>query len=395
MNKSFITPAFLLLFIENLLFFTSQTSLNTLPAYLTSVGASKSFIGFFMNINPLMLVVSVVFFSRWMNKIPQKKQLLTGFVLQFIAMLLMFFFYQNLNLLLACRFIASIAFVAGFTVHTAVALALIPPDKRTGGLAVFGISGILANPIGSFIGELILKTGHPQYMFLVSAGIILLAAFCLFKLQTDSEEKSESATTFWDILRRKEMSVLMITAFSFGGAWSVLNTFIPGLSLDRFHGVYLSTFLFAFSLIAIVSRAFYSGFVDKMPEKRLLLFSLTCIFISLIGTMLINRPWQFLIVGVIYGAAHAIIYPVLSAVFVNSGRKSDKIILSNTFIACYTFGNVGITTILGFIGDSFGTLSIFICMAAIIALCIPLVFRTKIRKYKSRHSIDIERTTLQ
>ena len=57
-------------------------------------------------------------------------------------------------------------------------------------------------------------------------------------------------------------------------------------------------------------------------------------------------------------------------IFLDHGTEDEKIILSNTYISINTFGNVVIATLLGFIGDAFGTVSIFIIMAFIVLVAI-------------------------
>ncbi len=67
--------------------------------------------------------------------------------------------------------------------------------------------------------------------------------------------------------------------------------------------------------------------------------------------------------GFLYGLGHAILYPVLNTIFVNSGRENEKYTLNSIFISFYTMGNFLISGALGYVGDLFGVNSIYISMA--------------------------------
>ena len=84
LNKdSFFSPTFFHLFFTNLFFFLGFASLYILPDHLNKLGASKTYIGFFMNIQSLELVIFVIFFGRFLNKIKRKNFIIIGFILFF------------------------------------------------------------------------------------------------------------------------------------------------------------------------------------------------------------------------------------------------------------------------------------------------------------------------
>lgn len=382
MKQKLFTPAFIILFIENFLFFASHGSLNTFPAHLSDIGASRAYIGFFMNVNPLMLVLSVLFFSSLIRKIPWKSQLFIGFFLQIVSFSLSFFISDNVIILMILRFLSAFSYYAGFTVNVLMAFSIIPPKQRAGGIALFGISGVLSNPATSFLGEKIIQYNNPKYLFLLGIGFTVLAIIMTSQIRIKQEKTHSCPLCFWDILQRKRLWGLMFIMFAVGGSWSTLTTFIPNLSQERFGVVYLSYYFFAFSIIAILSRFFFMGFIDLIPLKKILLFALFIAFSSMIMTRFVYHPWQFYLVGLLYGTAHSILYPVVNAAFVSSGSRSEQTILSNTCIVFYTAGNILNTTLFGWAGDLFGTGTIFICMAGFIAICIAVTYKININRVK-------------
>ncbi len=377
-KNSLFSPLFLLLFIENYLFFCSHTSLNLLPPYLTSLGASKAFVGFFMNVNPLELVLFVVFFGRFMNNLPKKQALFTGFLLHFLSMILMFVFSQNLTVLLILRFIAAVSFVFGFTMHANLAFEIIPRAKRAGGIAIFGISGVLSNPTGSILGETILRLAHPQYLFLLGAlfSLFVMTAVLFLKDPHHAHRKKEKKT-FLDMLTRKNLYSWMFIAVIFGGIFSVFSTFIPNFSLERLGFANLSIYFTSLTIVAILSRTLFSNLLDSVPKRKLIAAALLFMLTSIGIILFLHWPIQLAIVGLIYGMGHSVMYPTLSTTFLGSGNEDEQAVLNNTFTAFYTFGNVSLTTFLGFVGDFFGMTSIFLVTGFLVLACFFVAVRHK------------------
>ncbi len=372
MKKVLFSPAFLILFLENFFFFTTRNSLNMLPPYLTTLGATKGFIGFFMNLSSLVLVIFVVFFTKMADRADKKKLLLTGFILQFFALIFMFLFPENLLFLLFMQFLASFSYAFGFTINAGLAFEIIPQKYRTGGIAIFGLSGVLAGPAGSYFGELIVKYLHPRYLFALSWLFCLLALILVFFIQKEKQKKEDHISiSFWDVIKRKELFVLIIAGIMVGGGWSVLATFIPNFTKERLGMANLSAYFIANALIAFLSRAVFSRFIDRTSKRDLVMLGSGLVFFSMILTAVLHFPWQLYGIGLLYGLGHSILYPVLSAAFVDSGHDREKFSLNNTFIAFYTFGTVFVSTLFGLVGDFFGTVSIFISMALFALFCVP------------------------
>jgi predicted MFS family arabinose efflux permease len=379
MKKLIFNPAFILLFIENFFFFSSRNSLNMLPPYLTFLGASKGYTGFFMNVSSLMLVVFVLFFMGTVSRSGKKRLLLSSFSLQLISLIFMFVFPRNLVLLMALQFSAAFSYAFGYTINSSLAFDIIPPQKRISGIAIFGLSGVLAAPAGSFFGEKIYAFLHPEYLFLLSAVFCILSIICVFLIKEEKAGKEQHFSTFWQIIMRKDLTLLFVLSLLLGGAWSVLATFLPDFTKIRLGLANLSSYFIANSIIAVLSRTVFARTIDNTSRKSLIISALSLILMSMGLACLLNMHWQLYAIGLLYGLGHSILYPVLNAAFVDSGKGLDKFSLSNAFIAMYTLGNVALCTILGIQGDwlgrssgeNGGLTSIFASMGILAGLSIP------------------------
>ena len=87
---------FWILFLQNFLFFSSHGALKNLSPYLIQLGLSKTFIGFFMNINAIGLILFVLFLGRYVENISKKILILITYSLEFISYIFMFFYSTNI-----------------------------------------------------------------------------------------------------------------------------------------------------------------------------------------------------------------------------------------------------------------------------------------------------------
>ena len=358
---SHLSKTFFLVFLINLFFFSAHASLNMLPEYLKNLGAPNSYIGFFMNINSIALMIFVVFFGKYSNKIDKKISLLIGFTIFIVSMILMFIFSNNLTLLLIIKFFSSVSFAFGFTMHTNIIFDIIPKEKRSSSIALFGISGIMSNPIGSFLGEKVIQYLDYKYLFLLGAFFMLLSmSLVLVFKEEHHHHKDKPSLSFWKIVFDKKIIPLLLTAVFFGGIYGVLVSFVPLLTKERLGISVLSIFFIPFSVVAIVPRLFLSHFLDNFPKKHILQIGFTFALFSLVLLLFLKTKTILFVTGILYGLGHSLMFPTFSSEFVNMGKDEEKIIRSNTYITANTFGIIFISTLFGYIGDIFKTETIFL-----------------------------------
>ncbi len=352
-----------------------------LPKYLETIGASKSYIGVFSNINSLELVLFVIFFGAVSTKINKKAALLWGMGLFLISSVLMFVFKNNLTILMLLRVVAAVSYGFGYTIHMNMIFDILPYSRRASGMALFGISGIMASPAGALVGEIIISHSNHAHLFLLSAIICLFTIFIIIPLRTPmGHSGSHVELSFGDFIKRKELHSLFYTSIIFGGTFAIFIAYIPIYTNYKLGVSNLSFFLIPYSIVAVIMRIFFSSMLDKVSKKKLFLTAILCMFISMTLIIFMNSLLFLVPVGLIYGVAHSILFPTLSTAFVNSGKIEERVALNNAFVASNAGGNIFITGILGFIGDNAGK-SGFAVIFSLIALLILINF-VILQKYK-------------
>ncbi|MCX7882436.1 MAG: MFS transporter [Brevinematales bacterium] len=361
---------FWVLFVLNFFSFASHAALNNLPEYFFYRGMSRSFTGFFMNIHVFGLVIFVIFLLPVVEKVGKKNMMIFSYGLACIGYVGMFFSGWDVSLLILWRIMTSLSYAVGFTANAALAFDVLPQEKRTGGIALFGISGILSNPFCAWLGSHVMKAA-PQGLFLLGAGFTLLALLLVGMIKEKPWKKeSHHAHHLGDVLRRRQVISELIMGMVLGGAFATLGTFIPQQTLERFGSSSLTMYFTVYSIVAIGCRFLFASWLDGISSFWLLLGGFAVASLSLWNMALVFWPLQVALTGMMYGVAHTVLYPTLSALVVKKGREEEKYITNSVFIGFYTLGGLFFSTALGFLGDSVSTASIFVGMGA---LCLGII----------------------
>lgn len=366
--KTFILVSFL-----NFCFFLGINSLKILPAFLENLGASKVYIGFFMNFNSFSLIVYVLFLGKFIGNVNRKRLLLIGYLIFFFCLIGMSYFHKNLSVLLVFMILASVNFAIGFSMHVAMIHAIIPDNRRIGLFALFGISGLASNPIAAFISERFYHSFPDSLLFIPSLFFCTLTIIILFLIpdqDAGNTAKSGDNLNFFKVIKSEGIIPFVIASMVFGGSFGIFATFIPNLTLHTLEDVNIFYFFSGFSLIAISIRIVSANFIDKLPKYALIVTGLISIFAALILAFLLSAVWMLFIIGLLYGIGHGLLFPTLSSVFVSLAPEGEKHNYSDAFLCIHIFGGFFLTTLIGIIGDIFDVSYIFLAMAIILFVTI-------------------------
>jgi len=371
-SRSYLTSAFLSLFVQNFLVFCAFSVFNVIPDHLAALGASKTYIGLFMNVNSLVLVLAVVPLSRWSDLIGRKRLMLAGYATALLSAALSFFFADDLVALALLRLLGTVLFCAVFTIQITEAFGLIPRERRMSGMAVFGVSGLAANPVASFIGERLIEGPGPRWLFAAVFALTLAASLPALAYRFHEPGGDAERSPFLALLGRKELAPLIALAFMLGGAFAVLTTFLANLTRERLGTVSISIFFVSFSTVAVFIRLFLGTWIERLSPRILTASCFALISAAFLMTFTLTDAALLVPIGVLYGIGHSVLYPLLSTLFVNSGPDAERLGLNNLYSAANTLGNIVAAVAMGMIADLFGLPSIFIVMAVLAAAMIPL-----------------------
>jgi len=371
-----LVSAFFRLFVLNFLFWVGYNSTSLLPAYLVTLGASQTFVGFYNILGILLTVVVVVFFGKPLVRLPRVKALRWGFGLFLASALLSWAFASSLVLLAVFKVVGAVAQVFVSTLMLSVLLDLTPPEKRAGGIAVYSVAGMITNPISSLAGEAVLRWAGGPALFLLAAALGLVAfAWSFLIREPEVAAREEAPLSFRRVVVLPELRPLVVLAFLFGIFYSALVSFLPAHTGQTLGEANLSAFLIPFSVVSIGIRLFLGRQLDEHPPRRFLWISFVAVALAQL-CLLLPPAWAWVsLAGFLYGMGHSVLYPLLNALFVDQGGEEQKAVYSNVFLVANLFGAVVTTPLLGLIGDLWGFGALEGVLVAVALVSVLLVRR--------------------
>ena len=165
----------------------------------------------------------------------------------------------------------SVYFIANFT----VAIDLVPAERRSQALGIFGISGLISGAVGPALGELLVRVAGFRGLFLAGAILPLLAAAISARLEippTLPTRPGAGGEGLAGLVRGVAAAprLPMTLAAAFGLGQGVMFTFFPTYALDL--GVrWVGLFAVAYSGAALIVRATAGGLADRLGRRAVII----------------------------------------------------------------------------------------------------------------------------
>jgi MFS family permease len=229
-----------------------------------------------------------------------------------------------------------------FTGYFALATDLIPERRRTEGLALFGVFGLLpllVNPLSDLFGF----QGAELRLFITSVGILVIGAALLIflipkpKMKPDPrssntprpdqalQDATNQDATIQDMaelgsiryLTAAPLRPLWWSTIAFAGGVSLMMTFASVVGEAR--GMTLPTATwFTYVAGAVVARLFGAKLPERLGPARLVLPSLFLYGSALLTCALSTNTMGMLCAGALAGVAHGYAFPVLTSLIVSA-----------------------------------------------------------------------------
>ncbi len=245
----------------------------------------------------------------------------------------------------------------------------VPASRRTEGLALFGVSGMLSIAMGGELGDWILPRGGYTALFQASVAFgvgSLLLALGLRDRERPHPHEDELPRGFAAALRQRDLLPLWWMGAVFATAlaciFSFLNVFVRDTGLGSVRG-----FFTAYSGAAIVMRVLFGWLPDRAGPKRVLYPSLVALaggFAALAGAESARDVW---LAGVLCGMGHGYTFPILFGMVVTRARDADRGSAMAIYTALFDTGIVIGGPIFGWIIGRAGYSEAYLAAAGLVA----------------------------
>jgi MFS family permease len=370
------TKPFLLVSVANFTSGMAYALFLHFSGYLSDLGASDTQIGLIYGATAVASIAMRPLLGTIMDRYGRRPVILFGNILNVVFVLL----YLTVTTLgpwvYAVRIGHGIAeamlFSALFTYGTDV----IPKSRRTEGIALFGVSGLLPIGVAGIVGDFVLSIAGFRELFLTAAGFAVITLVLSLPLPERRPvlKPGESPRGFWKIATQRDLLPIwwMIGSFStvLTGYFVFIRRYVDDTGFGSV-GLFFSTYV----TVAILERILLGWLPDRVGRMKVLYPSLGILvfgFFVLAGA----GSWVGVaIAGAFCGAGHGFIFPILTALLVDRAPETDRGSAMSLFTALFDVGTLIGGPVLGAIIDSAGWGPMYVAAGAALGVASVIFWR--------------------
>jgi len=376
MTERLFTKPFLLVSVANFTSGMAYALFLHFSGYLADLGASDTQIGLIYGATAVASIAMRPLLGTVMDRYGRRPVILFGNVLN-VVFVLMYLTVSTLGpWVYAVRIGHGIAeamlFSALFTYGTDV----IPKSRRTEGIALFGVSGLLPIGVAGIVGDFVLSIAGFRELFLTAAGFAVITLVLSLPLpeRRPALKPGESPHGFWKVVVQRDLLPIWWMIGSFSTVLTGYLVFIRRYVDDTGFGS-VGLFFSTYVAVAILERVFLGWLPDRVGRMRVLYPSLG---ILVVGFLVLAGAGSWVgvaIAGAFCGAGHGFIFPILTALLVDRAPDTDRGSAMSFFTALFDVGTLIGGPLLGAIIDSAGWGPTYVATGAALALAAVIFWR--------------------
>ncbi|MEX2133918.1 MAG: MFS transporter, partial [Acidimicrobiia bacterium] len=345
-------PTFPRLFLAAILQELSFVLMVHFPGYLDGLGVSEGTFGVLYAVGAVAALLLRPAFGKILDLTHRRTVLLFAGALN-AAFVLSFILTSAWGPLLWVLFLAQRVLQIGlFTAMLTYAADAIPEAKRTQGLAIFGLSGLLPIALGGVLGDVLIETFGFNGLF-AAASLVgfaswgLVWTFPLLAIRGPGPRRG-----FFNALAQRNLLPVWWITLSFAAGLETLFTFTRTFVDDRQLGS-AGLFFGIYGLAAAVTRIFGGRSYDRIPQRPLVLIAIVSYGLSLMMLGLAQAVPLFAIAAVLGGMAHGAVFPVLSSSVIYRARVSERGSALSIFTSIFDIALLVFAPLVGLIIEGF------------------------------------------
>jgi len=333
-----LTVPFLLSALANFLQSLAFNLYLHLPGYLKDLGAGEVQIGFIFSVTAATAIAARPTVGRLMDAEGRRVVILAGGVLNVIVCALYLTVHGLGPWLYVVRIGHGIAEAMLFAALFTQAADIVPASRRTEGIALYGVSGLLPVSVGGLLGDVILHHGGYAQLFEVS--IAFAAASLVLSLPLRDHRPPRDAVAqrgFVASVAEADLLPLWFIGFVFAATITATFTFLKTFVMQTGIGS-VGMFFSAYSGAGVLLRLAFGWLPERVGPKRALfpaLGMLTAGFVLLAGA---HTATAIVVAGMLCGLGHGFTFPILTGLVVNRTRPVERGAALSLFTALFDFG---------------------------------------------------------
>ncbi|MBX7077658.1 MAG: MFS transporter [Nannocystaceae bacterium] len=272
----------------------------------------------------------------------------------------------------AIRLAHGVAEAMLFSVLFTIAADVVPPARRTQGIAIFGISGMIPLSLAGWLGDALLRvTGYPALFTATVAAAVLgtVACFALPDSRPSAHEGSAPARGFLQAVLAPPLRPVWTVGMGFSLAAAAYFAFLKTYVADRGVGS-VGSFFAAYTAAAIALRIGFGRLPDRFGARPTLVPAIACTAVAVALLAEARSDAAVVWAGIFGGIGHGYAFPIMSALTVARAAPSERGMALSTFTALFDLGLVLGGPLFGVVLELFDYRAMFWCASALAGLSV-------------------------
>lgn len=366
-DNRLLTPQFAFTFASFFFQGVSFAVFLHLSGFLRDLGASELTIGALLGFASIGAVFLRLGLAFAIDRFGRRPLILTGHVVNIGSVALHLTLSTIGPLVVFVTVLHAVAEALLMTTMLVHAADVIPVQRRTEGISIFGVAGQSSIAIGGLLGDFVLSRYGFSGLWIITsaiAGVGLLTALPLRDQRPTSEAPDPRGA--FDLLRSPRLRPIWATTLIFStvlvGFFVFVRTFVDDVGIGS-----VGMFFSAYSGTAILLRVTGRRLPARLGESRMLG---TALMALAAGTALLGAATTDLGViaaGVLAGAGHGFVFPILNSLTVSRSPDRNRGAGLGIFSAIFPLGVIIGGPLVGYLIERFGYRTAYFTLAVVAA----------------------------
>lgn len=379
------SPAFINYGISSgILYMTQYVLVAALPIVITSeLSGSDLDAGLAMTYFQIGTIVCRLFAGRLIDGFNKRVVLLLSTALFFIIMGL-FNFTTSLEAIFVLRGLHGVVFALGTTVMAALAVLVLPPNRKGEGINMFAIFSNVAMVLGPAIGLYALASygSIALYLFLtIMTGLVLVLSNCI-PLSKELASPKPSTHKGWHIsqfIEKRSLPWALMGLF-IGFTYSGVLVFIPIELNSMGSGIWGSAFFAIFAVMIIISRPLVGKAYARYGSKYIIYPGLVVFILGLLGLGMATTPLTIILTAPLLGLGYGAAQPAFQALAIQSAPIERAGVSTATYFLALDISVGAGSVILALLASAVGYQYLYMFTAVIMIVALAL-YHIWIKRY--------------
>ncbi|WP_295990870.1 MFS transporter [uncultured Veillonella sp.] len=379
------SPAFINYGISSgILYMTQYVLVAALPIVITSdLSGSDLDAGLAMTYFQIGTIICRLFAGRLIDGFNKRVVLLLSTALFFIIMGL-FNFTTSLEAIFVLRGLHGVVFALGTTVMAALAVLVLPPNRKGEGVNMFAIFSNVAMVLGPAIGLYALSSygSIALYLFLtIMTGLALVLSNSI-PLSKELATPKRSTHKGWHIsqfIEKRSLPWALMGLF-IGFTYSGVLVFIP-IELNSIgSGVWGSAFFAIFAVMIIISRPLVGKAYARYGSKYIIYPGLVLFILGLLALGIANTPLTIILTAPLLGLGYGAAQPAFQALAIQSAPIERAGVSTATYFLALDISVGAGSVVLALLASTVGYQYLYMFTAVIMIVALAL-YHIWIKRY--------------